>query len=319
MGSGAQSLKREYYDALRQLTLDLSGIQLGRDHSFLIETRLAGLARTEGFPSLADMIEELFATGHNRLAVRVVSALLERDARFFADLASVGVFAKTVLPRLMKVENMNAGDMNAGERRPRVLVFGCGSGQDVWTLAMMARQFAHAQGRAQGAESGAGGPVIDIVGADYPSASLERARAGVYTHFEVQRGLPTAQLVRHFTPVQQDQGGNQGDWRVGERLREGVAFEGVHLLGKLDALGTFDAVVFRGALGRYSGSARVRVLRGVVGALRDGGMLLLGSDEVLESAWTLGAVEGARGLYVKAAPEVVEVAEVKRTRFGAAG
>ena len=313
MGAGAQSLKREYYDALRQLTLELSGIQLGRDHTFLIETRLAGLARAEGFPSLADMIEELFATGHNRLAVRVVSALLERDARFFADIASAEVFARKVLPHVTA----------HAEGRPRVLVFGCGSGQDVWTLAMTARQFA----RAGGHES----PVVDIVGADYPSASLERARAGVYTHFEVQRGLPTTQLVNHFSPMEGDHdleggdkqgngdGSRQGDWRVGARLREGVTFEGVHLLGRLDALGVFDAVLFRGALARYSGPARVRVLRGVVGALREGGMLLLGSDEVLENAWMLNAVEGARGLYVKAAPEVVEVAEVKRTRFGAAG
>jgi len=304
--ASAHTLKREYYDALRQLTLELSGIQLGRDHTFQIETRLAGLAREEGYGSLAEMIEELFASGHNRLAVRVVSTLLERDARFFSDLSGLGVFARHVLPRLAAKITVD----DQGQRvLPRVLVFGCASGQDVWTLAILARQYADRHGIAQ--------PMVTFVGADYPSTSLERAKAGVYTHFEVQRGLPTSQLVKYFTPAQAGEDERSGgDWQVEPRLREGVSYTDIHLLDRLDPLGMFDCVVFRASLARYSGPARVRVMRGVAGRLPEGAPLLLNSNEVLEEGWLLHAVPGAQGLYEKETPVPIAVTMPKRTRFG---
>jgi len=82
---GALSLAPSYYDALRSLTLELAGINLGANHAFLVETRLSRLARDEGYESLDDMINELFNTGGSRLAVQVVSALTERDTHFYKD------------------------------------------------------------------------------------------------------------------------------------------------------------------------------------------------------------------------------------------
>ena len=259
----AKSLKREYYEALRQLTLELAGIHLGRDHTFLVETRLAGLARAEGFPSLADMVDELFATGHNRLAVRVVSALLERASRFFDDPGSLDLFERRVLPEAAH---------DAGGRPVRVLSFGCASGQEVWSLAMIGHRVQRSRPHVQ----------VQVTGVDYPSAALERGRAGLYTHFEVQRGLPVVELLSHFRP-HTSAGGPAGsdDWIVREHLRETVSFEDVHLLSRLDPLGEFDVVMFRGQIGRYSGPAQVRVLRGVAGLVREGGTLLLGTGEAL--------------------------------------
>ena len=298
-GASPHSLKREYYDALRQLTLELAGIQLGRDHAFLIETRLAGLARAEGFPSLADMVDELFASGHNRLAVRVVSALLERDVRFFSDMDSLKLFAGVVLPALKR---------SVTDRPVRILSFGCASGQEVWTLAMIVRQIA----------AKLGGLPHEIVGVDYPSAALERGRLGVYTHFEVQRGLPIQRLVANFEP----HGADGTDWSVKDHLREHVRFEDFHLLSKLDPLGQFDCVVFRGALGRYSGPAQVRVIRGVSHVVGERGFLLLGTHESVEHVnYGFDKVDGLSNLMrrrVVKTPEP-EPEPPKRTRFGPKG
>ena len=296
-GASPHSLKREYYDALRQLTLELAGIQLGRDHAFLIETRLASLARAEGFPSLADMVDELFATGQNRLAVRVVSTLLERDTRFFSDMRSLQLFAGVVLPALRRA------DLG---RPARILSFGCASGQEAWTLAMIARQ----------SVAKLGGEPPEIVGVDYPSAALERARAGVYTHFEAQRGLPIRQLLANFEPA----GPDGTDWRVRDALRRNVRFEDFHLLSRLDPLGQFDCVVFRGSLRRYSGPAQVRVLRGVTQVVGENGFLLLGTgDAVTHVGYGFEEVDGLSNLLRRRVVKPVEAdteAEPKRTRFG---
>ena len=296
-GTSPHSLKREYYDALRQLTLELAGIHLGRDHAFLIETRLAGLARSEGFPSLADMVDDLFASGQNRLAVRVVSALLERDVRFFGDLPSLKLFAGVILPAL-KREQLG--------RPARILSFGCASGQEVWTLAMIAHQIGKKLG----------GLDVEITGVDYPSAALERGRLGIYTHFEVQRGLPIKQLIAGFEP----HGPDREDWSVKAHLRENVRFEDFHLLSKLDPLGQFDCVVFRGSLARYSGPAQVRVLRGVSHVVDERGFLLLGTGEsVAHVNYGFDEVDGLANLMRRRVvkPIVEEEPELpKRTHFG---
>ena len=295
-GASPHSLKHEYYDALRQLTLELAGIQLGRDHAFLIETRLASLARAEGFPSLADMVDELFASGHNRLAVRVVSTLLERDVRFFSDAESLKLFAGVVLPTLKRT---------VANRPVRILSFGCASGQEAWTLAMITRQIA----------AKLGGLPHEIVGVDYPSAALERARAGVYTHFEAQRGLPIRQLVANFEPA----GPDGTDWRIKDALREHIRFEDFHLLSKLDPLGQFDCVVFRGSLGRYSGPAQIRVLRGVSQVVGEEGFLLLGTGEAVTHVnYGFDEVDGLPNLMRRRVVKPVEIEPEapKRTRFG---
>jgi len=122
---GALSLEPSYYDALRRLTLELAGINMGANHAFLVETRLSRLAREEGYDSLDIMIDELFKSGASRLAVQVVSALTERETHFFKD--------KTAFQRL---ENIVLPDLHhkRGGGRVRLLSFGCGSGQEPYGI-----------------------------------------------------------------------------------------------------------------------------------------------------------------------------------------
>ena len=115
---------------------------------------------------------------------------------------------------------------------------------------------------------------FEIIGVDYPSSALDRAKAGRYTHFDVQRGLPIRDLVTYFEREAED-------WVVKDHIRKAVKFEETHLLSNLDALGEFDIVVFRNALPHYSSPAQVRVLRGLSTLVKPLGYLLLGSDETL--------------------------------------
>lgn len=257
---GGLSLDASYYDALKRLTLELSGVTLGDNHAFLVETRLARLARKEGYPTLDAMVDELFKTGGTRLAVQIVSTLTERDTHFFKDTTAFTHLRETVLPDLYA---------KRGGGRVRLLSFGCASGQQPYGMAMVLAEM----------EAELPGLKVDIIGVDYPSQALERARAGLYTHFEVQRGLPITQLVAHFDPVKRAEGGT--DWRVKPEIRDRVEFRDIHLLSKLDKLEDFHAVMFCGALPHYSAPARVRVLRGLSGLVREHGYLILGEGESL--------------------------------------
>lgn len=283
---GALSLAPSYYDALHRLTLELAGINLGASHAFLVETRLSRLAREEGYESLDFMVSELFKTGGSRLAVQVVSALTERDTQFFKDKTAYDRLEKIVLPDLHH---------KRGGGRVRILSFGCASGQEPYGMAMLLERMKDQLGDMK----------VDIVGVDYPSQALDRAREGRYTHFDIQRGLPIQDLVDFFDPV-------EADWAVKPHIREKVEFRDIHLLSKLDALEEFHAVMFCGSLPHYSAPARVRVLRGLSGLVKENGYLILGEGESL-SQMNFGfdrVIEEEAGLYKKREVIIEEEPEI---------
>jgi len=271
---GALSLAPSYYDALRRLTLELAGINLGANHAFLVETRLSRLAREEGYSSLDSMIDELFKTGGSRLAVQVVSALTERDTHFFKDKTAFKRLQEIVLPDL---HHKRGGGLI------RLLSFGCASGQEPYGIAMTLDRM----------KEQLDGLKVDIVGVDYPSQALDRAGSGKYTHFDVQRGLPIQDLVDFFEP-------SGADWIVKSHIKKMVEFRDIHLLSKLDVLEEFHAVMFCGGLPHYSAPARVRVLRGLSGLVKENGYLILGKGENLgQMNFGFDRVSTGTGLYKK--------------------
>ena len=268
------SLAPSYYDALRRLTLELAGINLGTNHTFLVETRLSRLARENGYESLDVMVEELFKTGGARLAVQVVTALTERDTQFFKDKRAFQRLQDIVLPDLHH---------KRGGGRVRILSFGCASGQEPYGIAMVLERM-----KAQ-----LDGMQVDIVGVDYPSQALDRARQGLYTHFDVQRGLPIQDLVEFFEPAGED-------WVAKRQIKDRVEFRDINLLSKLDVLEEFHAVMFCGSLPHYSAPARVRVLRGLSGLVKESGYLILGEGENLNKMnFGFDRVNELDGLYKK--------------------
>lgn len=268
------SLRPSYYEALKRLTLELVGVNLGSDHTFLVETRLATLARKEGFESLNALIDDLFSQGQSRLAIKVVSALLERDTHFNPEPSIISQIHEVVVPNLMQ-QFPNAPI--------RILSFGCSSGQEPYSIAMQLDKMRPESPTLK----------FDIQAVDYPSPALDRAKHGVYTHFEVQRGLPIRDLVSYF-----DRRGE--DWVVKPYLAGMVNFKEHHLLSSLSDLGEFHLIVFRNSLTRYASSARLRVMRSLSSILHDRGYLLLGSkDTIPKMTYELCAVEGAPSLMMK--------------------
>lgn len=270
--SGALSLRTSYYDALKRLTLELAGVRLGENHEFMVETRLAALARREGFDSLSDLVDELFSRGQTRLAVNVVSVLLERDMRFFEDRSSFKIFEDVIVPQLLPAYKGTA---------IKILCFGCGTGQDAISAAITLDKLSSRL------------PDLDfhITGIDYPSQALTRAAQGRFTHFEVQRGLAARDLVTYFK-------GDKEDWLLGDHLKSKLTFTEHHLLNTLEPLGQFQLIMFRNSIARYSNPAQMRILRSLGGSISPLGYLMMGSQENLHGLnFGLDKVSTANGLF----------------------
>jgi len=251
--SGTLSLKPSYYEALKRLTIELVGVKLGADHEFLVETRLSTLARTEGFESLPQMIEELFSRGQTRLAIHVVTALLERATSFFEGRKGFETMGDVLLPNLHRL--YHGGTV-------RILSYGCSSGQEVYSAAILADKLADILPNMN----------VEFTGVDYPSQALERAKAGRFTHFEVQRGLPIRHLIKYF-----DRDGE--DWVVKDSLRSKITFIDHNLLTDISDLGTYQIVLFRGHLNQITAPAKARILRSLCTLVSTNGYLMLGCNE----------------------------------------
>ncbi len=275
--SNVFTLERSYYQALKRLTLELAGVKLGEDHKFLVETRLSALARKEGFEDLNQMVDELFSRGQTRLAVHVVSALTERANQFFNDRKSFEILGDKLLPILHPLYRGG---------RLRILSYGCSSGQEVYSTAIVVDRLAHAFPDME----------VEITGVDYPSWALEQAREGRFTHFEVQRGLPIRHLIEYF-----DKDGE--DWVVKEKLRAKVRFTDHNLLADSKDLDTYQIAMFRGKISQFSPPALVSIHRALSKLVTTNGYLMLGSSEKLDKVnYGFDTEQMAPGVYKKRSP-----------------
>lgn len=248
------------------LCAERAGLRVDPEKEYLIENRLGPVARREGFGSIPDMLQAVRDRGDERLAWAVVEAMSPAESAFFRDAPSLelavdGAFAD--LARRREGETL------------RIWVAACGAGQEVYSTAMLLDEQAPA------------GVAIDLCASDLSDRRLEKARSGVYSQFEVQRGLPARRLVRHFEK-------RDDSFVVAQRIRQTVRWRRVNLLEDLSPLGAFDLVFCRNVLGGMLEAARTLALGNLRSVLRPGGYLVLGRGE---AAGDLSALPDQPGIY----------------------
>jgi chemotaxis protein methyltransferase CheR len=231
-----------------ELCAERAGLRVDPEKEYLLENRLGPVARREGFGALSEMLQALRDRGDERLAWAVVEAMSPAETAFFRDPQTFAAVAAHVLTDLAQ--------QRAGQTL-RIWVAACGAGQEVHSLAMLLE------------EQAPGGVTIDLCASDLSERRLEKAKSGVYSQFEVQRGLPARRLVRHFE--KQDE-----SFVLTHRVRQSVRWARVNLLDDLTPLGPFDLVFCRNVLASLSETARTRVLGNLRQVLAPGGYLALG-------------------------------------------
>lgn len=251
-----------------------AGFQVDASKAYLLESRLAPVARREDYLTIPELMEALRRTRDERLIWSVVEAMAGGESSFFRDGAPFEAFVDEILPKLTE---------RAGGRPVRVWSAACGSGQEIYSLAMLVEE----------AEALSHGGRVELFASDLSERALEKARSGLYTQFEVQRGLPIRLLVRHFQ--------KEGEmWGVSPRLRQMVRWRRINLLADLSQLGGFDVIFCRYVISGATEPARRRIVESLTRALAPGGYLVLGADERAEGLTeALAPVPGRPGLYTR--------------------
>ena len=261
------------FQYLAELMRQRSGLALGVNKIALVESRLAPLAERHGLKNIAELVCKL-QSGCEPLAREAVDAMTTNETWFFRDQRPFDRFQDTMLPALMK--------RRKATRHIRIWCAGAASGQEPYSLAMMLED----------KRRELSGWTIDILATDINAEVVERARAGLYTPFEVQRGLPLPLLARHFQP--------EGEaWRLSQAVRGRVEFRVFNLLDSFAGLGVFDLIFCRNVLIYFDPATKVEIAGRLSVSLAGDGYLVLGAAEtMLGLGSAFEPLRGARGVYV---------------------
>lgn len=250
-----------------------SGVVVDVDKTYLIESRLAPVARREGFPGVSGLIREIAERRDEKLIWPVVEAMASTETLFFRDRTPFDQLRNDILPVLAR----------SRQDPIRIWSVGCATGQEPYSLAMLVdeERSAHA------------GLKVDLFASDLSERCLEKAHSGLYTQFEVQRGLPSRLLIKYFEKI-------DDAWVLSPRIRQMVRWRRVNLIGDLKPLGQFDVIFCRNVLSAFDHSTRKTVLEQLALALTDDGFLMLGLNETVTGlTQAFRPVPGRRGLYVR--------------------
>lgn len=231
-----------------------TGQQIAANRAWRVETALKPLMRERGLATLDDLVVQLIATRTGELGDRVVDALLNQETSFFRDAGVLEMIADAA----------KAIQAETADRRVRIWSSGCSTGQEPLSLAML---FAE-RGMDEGPNA------VEIVASDVSGAALARARAGRFSQFEIQRGLPVRRMMQWF-----DTSG--GDWIAKPELVRKLQFRQHNLTEDAPPPGKFDIVLCRNVLIYFSHDIRRRVFAGLAGAVRPGGLLVMGAGETV--------------------------------------
>ncbi len=230
-----------------------TGQQIAANRAWRIETALKPVLRERGLPSLDALVGQLLGSRSGELADQVVDVLLNQETSFFRDVAVLDQVAAAAV----------AMQAELGNRRLRIWSAGCSTGQEPLSLAMLF------------AEKASAFPMPpEIVATDVSAAALARGKAGRYSQFEIQRGLPVRRMVEWFDTV-------ESEWVAKPDLVRRVQFRQQNLTADAPPPGKFDLILCRNVMLYFSLPLRRQVFDRLAGAARPGSLLVLGAGETV--------------------------------------
>jgi chemotaxis protein methyltransferase CheR len=263
------------FDFLKTFLKIRSGLVLSNDKQYLVESRLLPIARSSKLETLSAVIQQLKRGGNRVLETDVVEAMTTNESFFFRDKTPFDHFKDTMLPALLQ--------SRSARKQLKIWCAAASTGQEPYSLAICLKEEAAKMG----------GWRTHILGTDLSQEVLEKAKTGLYSQFEVQRGLPIQMLLKYFE--------QKGDmWQINAGMRAMVEWKKLNLLENFGHLGEFDIIFCRNVLIYFDQATKSEILTRLAKSMPDDGYLVLGAAEtVVGLTDAFKPVAGKRGLFQK--------------------
>ncbi|MGP9810366.1 CheR family methyltransferase [Rhodopseudomonas sp. NSM] len=243
------------YEYLRKALKDRSGLDLSIDKQYLVESRLLPLARRHGLSGIPDLVQKMKG-GADKVTADVVEAMTTNETFFFRDKLPFDHLREEILPALLQAR--------AGRRSLRIWCAASSTGQEPYSIAMCLKELGPA----------VAGWRFEIVATDLSPSVLEKSKSGLFTQFEVQRGLPIQFLVKYFKQT--------GElWEISPELRAMIQHRQFNLLQDYGQLGMFDVIFCRNVLIYFDQATKISIFERLAKRLEPDGYLALGAAETV--------------------------------------
>jgi chemotaxis protein methyltransferase CheR len=286
------------YEYLRKLLKDHSGLDLSADKQYLIESRLLPLSRKANLADISDLVQKMKA-GSAALTTQVVEAMTTNETFFFRDKVPFDHFRDSIMPEILKAR--------ASRKSIRIWCAAGSTGQEPYSLAMCLKEMSAALT----------GWRVEIIATDLSQEVLEKSKAGIYSQFEVQRGLPIQLLVKYFKQTNEF-------WQVNADIRAMVQHRQLNLLHDFSQLGVFDVIFCRNVLIYFDQNTKINIFNRLAKITEPDGFLVLGAAEtVVGLTDVFKPFPERRGLYrpnaVRAIPAKMPAAATAAPKAAAMG
>ena len=243
------------YEFLRKLLRERSGLDLSSDKQYLVESRLIPLARRGGLAGIAELVQKI-KSGADALTSEVVEAMTTNETFFFRDKVPFDHFRDSIMPEILKAR--------AARKSIRIWCAAGSTGQEPYSLAMCLKEMSAATA----------GWRIEIIATDLSQEVLEKSKAGIYSQFEVQRGLPIQLLVKYFKQTGEF-------WQINADIRAMVQHRQLNLLHDFSQLGVFDVIFCRNVLIYFDQDTKINIFNRLAKTMEPDGFLVLGAAETV--------------------------------------
>ncbi len=244
------------FDFVRRMVAERAGIVLSSTQGYLVESKLNAVVQTTGLHSIEELMTDLRRGASSRLRERVAEAMTINETSFFRDIHPFDALRSAIIPAIAAARK--------SERKLSIWCAASSSGQEPYTMAIILAE--HFPELADWN--------VKILATDLSDEMLARSREGIYTQFEVNRGLPVRLLVKYF-----DRKGT--DWQVREPLRKMIEFRKLNLTMPWPALPIFDFVSIRNVLIYFDNASKRSIFEHIRTHIRSDGYMLLGGSETL--------------------------------------
>jgi chemotaxis protein methyltransferase CheR len=277
------------YEYLRNVLRDRSGLDLSADKQYLIESRLLPLSRKAGLLGISELVQRMKG-GSTSIIAQVVEAMTTNETFFFRDKVPFDHFRDSIVPEILQAR--------ANRKSIRIWCAAGSTGQEPYSLAMCLKEMGAALA----------GWRVEILATDLSQDVLEKSKAGIYSQFEVQRGLPIQMLVKYFKQT--------GElWQINSDVRAMVQHRQLNLLHDFSQLGVFDVIFCRNVLIYFDQETKIDIFNRLAKATEPDGVLVLGAAEtVVGLTDAFRPFPERRGLY---RPNGARAAPAKMAAFGA--
>ena len=243
------------YEYLRKLLKDHSGLDLSADKQYLIESRLLPLSRKCGLAGISELVQKMKG-GAATIVAQVVEAMTTNETFFFRDKTPFDHFRDSIMPEVLKAR--------AARKSVRIWCAAGSTGQEPYSLAMCLKEMSGALA----------GWRVEIIATDLSQEVIEKSKSGIYSQFEVQRGLPIQMLVKYFKQ-------NGELWQISPEIRAMVQHRQLNLLHDFSSLGVFDVIFCRNVLIYFDQDTKINIFGRLAKTMEADGFLALGAAETV--------------------------------------